>query len=143
MESSASVPEAKLIDIYGCVADASLAAVNLIINPKITASSAAGGGGALLGCVVLTPGLNDLAETGSNIAKAAMGAITFVGASADWGACAADVRDFVNDLNAELSGTANGVQITDSITALVGCVGNALGQMVEHPGATMQSLGLE
>jgi YD repeat-containing protein len=49
----------------------------------------------------------------------------------------------VNGLNDVLSGTPNGVQITESITALGGCVGNALGQMVEHPGATMQSLGLE
>ena len=63
--------------------------------------------------------------------------------TSDWGACALDLEDFVNDLNAELSGTANGVQITDSITALVGCVGNALGYMLDHPGKALQGLGLE
>lgn len=140
IESNAAIPESKLISIYGCVADASLTAVSLIINPTIDTSTVLGGGAAVIGCVTLTPGLNELAESGAKVTKAAL---EFVAKTADWGSCAADVGDFVNDLNAELSGTANGVQITDSITALVGCVGNALGQMVEHPGATMQSLGLE
>ena len=140
MESSAAVPEAKLLSIYGCVADASLTAVSLIINPTIDTSTVLGGGAAIIGCVTLMPGLNELAESGAKVTKAAL---EFVAKTADWGSCAADVGDFVNDLNAELSGTANGVQITDSITALAGCVGNALGEMLEHPGTTMQSLGLE
>ena len=35
IESNAAIPESKLISIYGCVADASLTAVSLIINPTI------------------------------------------------------------------------------------------------------------
>ncbi len=140
IRTSAAIPEANLIDIYGCVADASLTAVSLIINPTISASTALGGGAALIGCVALTPGLNELAETGSKITKRAIGFIKLVGVSADWGSCATDIEEFVNGLNDELSGTANGVQITNSITALTGCVGNALGEMITHPGATLQGL---
>jgi RHS repeat-associated protein len=140
IESSAAVPEAKLLSIYGCVADASLTAVSLIIDPTITASTALGGGAAIIGCVTLMPGLNELAESGAKVTKAAL---EFVAKTADWGSCALDVEDFVNDLNAELSGTANGVQITDSITALAGCVGDALGYMLDHPGKALQGLGLE
>ncbi|MGA3080440.1 MAG: RHS repeat-associated core domain-containing protein, partial [Terracidiphilus sp.] len=62
MESSAAVPEAKLLSIYGCVADASLTAVSLIINPTIDTSTVLGGGAAIIGCVTLMPGLNELAE---------------------------------------------------------------------------------
>jgi hypothetical protein len=140
IESSAAVPEAKLLSIYGCVADASLTAVSLIIDPTITTSTELGGGAAIVGCVTLMPGLNELAGAGAKVTKAAL---EFVAQTADWGSCALGVEDFVNDLNAELSGTANGVQITDSLTTLAGCVGNALGQMIKHPGATLQSLGLE
>ncbi|MGO8758498.1 MAG: RHS repeat-associated core domain-containing protein, partial [Terracidiphilus sp.] len=130
IEQSASIPEAKLIDIYGCVADASLAAVDLIINPQISLSTELGGGAAVIGCVLLTPGLDELAVTGSKLTKRAIGAVKFIGKSADWGSCALDIGEFVNELNAELSGTANGVQITDSLTELAGCVGNALGHML-------------
>lgn len=140
IRSNAAIPEAKLLDIYGCVADASLTAVSLVINPNISTSTALGGGAAIVGCVTLMPGLNELAGAGAKVTKAALESVAI---TADWGSCALDVEDFVNDLNAELSGTANGVQITDSLTALTGCVGNALGQMIEHPGATLQSLGLE
>jgi hypothetical protein len=66
-----------------------------------------------------------------------------VSVSADWGSCALDIEDFVNDLNAEISGTASGVQIAGSITALGGCVNDALGYLIDHPGAALQGLGLE
>jgi RHS repeat-associated protein len=139
IESSAAIPEAKLIDIYGCLADATLAAVDLIINPTISTSSALGGGAAVIGCVALTPGLSELAEQGNKIVKF----VKLVGITADWGSCALDVEDFVNGLNDELSGTPNGVQIADSITALGGCVNDALGYLVTHPGKALQGLGLE
>ncbi len=70
-------------------------------------------------------------------------AIKLIGKASGWGSCALDIEEFVNDLNDELSGTANGIQITDSITTLTGCVDNALGEMIRHPGATLQGLGLE
>ena len=139
IEQSASIPEAKLIDIYGCVADASLTAVSLIINPNISASTALGGGAAIIGCVVLTPGLNELAEQGNKIVKF----VKLVGVSADWGSCALDVEDFVDGLNDLLSGTAGGVEITNSLTALGGCVNDALGYLLTHPGKALQGLGLE
>jgi hypothetical protein len=138
IENSAAVPEAKLIDIYGCVADASLSAVDLIINPKISASSALGGGAAVIGCVALTPGLDELAEQGNKIVNF----VKLVGVSSDWRACAADIEEFVNGLNGLLSGTAGGVEITNSLTALGGCVGDALGYMLTHPGKGIQGLGL-
>lgn len=120
----------------------SLVAVDLIINPKITASSALGGGAAIIGCVALTPGLDELAETGSNITKRAIGAVKLIGASADWGSCAADIEEFVNGFNDLLSGTPDGIHITDAITELGGCVGNALGYLLTHPGKSLQGLGL-
>ncbi len=138
IRTNAAIPEAKLIDVYGCVADASLTAVSLVINPTITTSNALGGGAAIIGCVTLTPGLSDLAEQGNKIVKF----VKLVGATSDWGSCALDVEDFVNGLNDVLSGTPDGVQITDSITALAGCVNDALGYLVTHPGKTLQGLSL-
>jgi RHS repeat-associated protein len=142
IEQSASIPEAKLIDIYGCVADASLTAVSLIINRDVSLSSALGGGAAVIGCVALTPGIDELAETGSNITKRAIGAIKLIGVSADWGSCALDIKEFVNGLNGLLPGTASGVEITNSLTELGGCAGDALGYLLTHPGKTLQGLGL-
>jgi hypothetical protein len=116
--------------------------VDFILDPTFTLSSALGGGAAIIGCVMLSPELSDLAETGSKIAKRATSVIQFIGKSADWGACALSAADFVNNLNGELLGTASGVQITDSITALTGCVGDALSYLLTHPGASLQGLGL-
>jgi hypothetical protein len=142
IRSNAAIPEAKLVDIYGCVADASLTAVDLIINPTISAGSALGGGAAIVGCVALTPGLSELAETGSTVTKRAMGFIKLVGTTADWGSCALDVKEFVNGLNDLLTGTPDGIQITDAITELTGCVGDMLDYLLTHPGQTLQGLGL-
>jgi RHS repeat-associated protein len=134
IRSSEAIPEAKLIDIYGCVANASLAAVDLMlgeINPKDTTANIGttlGGGSAVLGCVVLMPGLNDLAEAGATTTKAAL---EFIGSAAGWGACAADAEDIVNGLNSLLSGSPNGEAISKSIEDLGGCVGSELGQMLK------------
>jgi RHS repeat-associated protein len=138
IEQSASIPEAKLIDIYGCVADAGLAAVDLIINPKISASSAFGAGGTVLGCVVLTPGLDEIVGQGKKVVNF----VKLVSVSTGWGTCAADIEEFVNGLNGLLSGTASGVEITNAITELGGCVNDAVGYLVTHPGKTLQGLGL-
>jgi RHS repeat-associated protein len=143
IESNAAIPEARLIDIYGCVADASLTAVSLIINPTISDSTALGGAGAVIGCVALTPGIDELTKTGSAITKGAIGAIKLLGVSADWGACALDVKEFVIGLDGLLSGTGSGVEITNSLTALGGCVNSAVGYLLKHPGATLQGLGLD
>lgn len=105
IESNAAIPEAKLLSIYGCVANASLAAVDLILEPTFTTSNELGGGSAVLGCVVLMPGLNELAESGVAIAKAAKGTLEFIGAASGWGACALDAEDFINALNSVLSGS--------------------------------------
>jgi RHS repeat-associated protein len=137
IEQSASIPEAKLIDIYGCVADASLTAVSLIINPKISASTGLGVGASVIGCVVLTPGLDELVGQGKKIVKF----VKLVGISADWGSCAMDIKEFVNGLNGLLSGTGGGVEITNAITELGGCVNDALGYLVTHPGKALQGLG--
>jgi RHS repeat-associated protein len=135
IRSSAAVPEAKLIDIYGCVAGAALAAVDLILDPIDpkkdpigTIGTALGGGSAVLGCVVLMPGLNELAESGAKVTKAAL---EFVGSAAGWGACAADAKDFVSGLNSILSGRPNEHDIGKSIEDLAGCVGSLLGQMLK------------
>jgi len=130
IKSSAAVPEAKLIDIYGCAAGAALTAVDLILDPTITASSALGTGSAVLGCVVLMPGLNELAESGAKVTKAALKFVATASTVSGWGACAADAEDFVNGLNGILSGSPNGDDIGKSIEVLAGCVGSALGQML-------------
>jgi RHS repeat-associated protein len=127
IRTSAAIPEAKLISIYGCVADAALAAVDLILDPTITASSALGGASTVVGCVLLTPGLSELAEEGNVIVKSA----EFAANAAGWGACALDAEDFINGLNGLLSGSPNGDEISKSIENLGGCVGDLLGKMLK------------
>jgi len=144
IENGAAIPEAKLIDVYGCVADAGLAAIDLIlgqINPKDTTGNIGaglGGGSAVLGCVVLVPGLNDLAEAGNKIVKSAQ----WFAEAAGWGSCAADAEDFLSALNSLASGNPNGEAIGKSIQNLGGCVQDALGWLIKNPGKALQGLGL-
>ena len=142
IRSNAAVPEAKLISTYGCVADASLAAVDLILNETISTGSALGAGSAVIGCVVLTPGINDLAEEGSKITKNAIVAISLIGDTSGWGSCGLEVGEFVNGLNDLLSGESDGTQIAQTLDALGGCVNSALGYLLKHPGQSLQGLGL-
>lgn len=132
---SADVPEAKLIDIYGCVAGAALTAVDLVLNP-INPSDTTGNigkglgvGSAVLGCVVLMPGLNELAESGAKVTKAALKFMATASTVTGWGSCALDAEHFVNGLNSLASGSPNGNEISESIEDLGGCVGSALGAM--------------
>jgi len=137
MENSAAIPEAKLIDIYGCIAGAALAAVDLMLDPIDpndtigTAGTGLGAGSAVLGCVVLMPGLNELAESGAKVTQAALKFVATASAVSGWGACAADAKDFVDGLNGILSGNPNEHDIGKSIEDLLGCVGSALGAMLK------------
>ena len=54
------------------------------------------------------------------------------------GSCALDIKEFVNGLNDVLKGKPDGVQISDALTELTECVGDALGYLVTHPGKTLQ-----
>ena len=83
-------------------------------------------GSTVVGCVLLTLGLDELAEAGNKIVKSA----DFLSKAAGWGACALNAEDFIDALNGVLSGKANPDQIGKSIESLGGCVGDALGQMV-------------
>jgi RHS repeat-associated protein len=136
IKSSASVPEAKLIDIDGCVAGAALAAVDLVldgIDTKDTIGTVGKGlgtGSAILGCVVLMPGVNELAESGAKATKAALKFAAAASTVSGWGACATDAEDFINGLNGILSGSPNMNDIGKSIEDLGGCVGSALGVML-------------
>jgi hypothetical protein len=137
MRMNAVVPEAKLIDIYGCVANAALAAIDLVldgINTKDTVGTIGtglGAGSAVLGCVVLMPGLNELAESGAKVTKAALKFVATASTVSGWGACAGDAEEFVNGLNGILSGSPNEHDIGKSIEDLTGCVGSALGAMLK------------
>jgi RHS repeat-associated protein len=126
LENADAVPEAKLVSIYGCIADASLAAVDLLLDKEIGGSTALSVGSTVVGCVLLTPGLDELAEAGNKIVKSA----DFLSKAAGWGACALSAEDFINALNGVLSGKSNPDQIGKSIESLGGCVGDALGQMI-------------
>jgi RHS repeat-associated protein len=128
MESNAAVSEARLLSIYGCVADAALAAVDLILDEHPGYSNALGGVSAVLGCVVLTPGLSELAEAGNRIVKSAEWARDATG----WGACALDADNFLNALNGVLSGSPNEDAIGKSIESLGGCVGDLLGEILKE-----------
>jgi RHS repeat-associated protein len=130
IRSSAAIPEAKLISIYGCVADAGLASVDLILDPTITAGSALGAGSAVVGCVLLTPGIGQLADQGTKIVKNTVRAIRLIGKAAGWGSCALDAEDFVNGLNDLATGQPAGDSISKSIENLGGCVGDLLGEML-------------
>lgn len=44
-----------------------------------------GAASAVIGCVVLMPGLNELAEGGVKVAKAAKASLELVGAASGWG----------------------------------------------------------
>jgi len=131
IRTNAAIPEAKLIDIYGCIANASLTAVDLMldqIDPSDTTANIGtvlGSGSAVIGCVVLAPGLNELADEGNKIVKSAQ----WVGEAAGWGSCAADAEDFINALNDLATGQPAGDEISKSIEHLGGCVGNVLGKM--------------
>lgn len=131
IRSSAAIPEAKLISIYGCVADAGLASVDLILDPTITAGSALGAGSAVIGCVLLTPGIGQLADQGTKIVKNTVRAIRLIGKAAGWGSCALDAEDFVNGLNDLATGQPAGDEISKSIENLGGCVGDLLGEMLK------------
>ena len=131
IRSSAAIPEAKLISIYGCVADAALAAADLILDPTITASSALGAGSAVIGCVLLTPGIGQLADQGTKIVKNTVRAIRLIGKASGWGSCALDAEDFVNGLNDLATGKPAGNEISKSIENLGGCVGDLLGGMLK------------
>lgn len=130
IRSNAAIPEAKLISIYGCIADAGLASVDLILDPTITAGSALGAGSAVIGCVVLTPGIGQLADQGTKIVKNTVRAIKLIGKASGWGSCALDAEDFVNGLNSLATGNPNGEALSKSIENLGGCVGDLLGDML-------------
>ena len=141
-ENAAAIPEAKLIDIYGCVAGAGLAAADLAlsdINPKDTTANIGTGlgvGSAVFGCVVLMPGLNELAAQGAKIASAAKGSLEFLSTGTGWLACAASAEKFVNALNDIATGKPNvnnevGNEIGESLESLSSCVGSALGAMLK------------
>ena len=83
-------------------------------------------GSTVVGCVLLTPGLDELAEAGNKIVKSA----DFLSKAAGWVACALNAEDFIDALNGVSSGKANPDQIGKSIESLGGCVGDALGQMI-------------
>jgi RHS repeat-associated protein len=84
IRSSAAIPEAKLINIYACVADASLAAIDLIFDEEIDAGSALGAGSTVIGCVLLTPGIGQLADQGTKIVKNTVRAIRLIGKASGW-----------------------------------------------------------
>ena len=132
LENADAVPEAKLIDIYGCFADASLAAIDLVLDSSIKLPTAVGAGGTVIGCVLLTPELDELAEAGNKLVKSA----DFLSKAAGWGACALDAEDFINALNDVATGKPNtknevGNEVGESIESLAGCVLDALGQMLK------------
>ena len=134
IESSAAVPEAKLLSIYGCVADAGLAAVDIIlgkIDPSDTIGTIGtglGAGSAVLSCVVLAPGLGELAEEGNRIVKGAQ----WLAEAAGWGSCAADAEDYLKSLNSLLSGSPNGDNLGKSFDDLAGCVESKLVDMLKE-----------
>jgi RHS repeat-associated protein len=134
---SAAIPEAKLLSIYGCVADAGLVALDLVlleVNPKDTLGNIGtglGAGSAVIGCVLLTPGIGQLADQGTKIVKNTVRFIRFIGRYSGWGACAIDARHFVNGLNGLATGNPKaGGEIGESIEALGGCVGDLLREML-------------
>lgn len=57
-------------------------------------------------------------------------------------ACALDAEGLTNGLNGLLSGSPDGYEIGKSIESQGGCVGYLLGDLIAHPGATPQGLGL-
>jgi RHS repeat-associated protein len=132
-ENTAEIPEAKLIDIYGCVANAGLAAIDLILaepyDPNDTTGNAGAGlglGSTVLGCVSLMPGLNQLAQAGSKIVENAQWASLALG----WLSCAANAEDVVNGLNDEVAGSPKAAaELSKAIEHLGGCVGTELGEL--------------
>jgi RHS repeat-associated protein len=136
IRTNAAFPEAKLIDVYGCVANAGLAAVDLILagpyDPNDTTGNVGAGlgiGSTVVGCVSLMPGLNQLARAGSKIVENAQWASLAVG----WLSCAADAEDVVNGLNDAAAGSPKAAdEISKAIEHLGGCVGTELGELLKR-----------
>jgi RHS repeat-associated protein len=131
IRSNAAIPEAKLISIYGCVGDASLASIDLILDPEITAGSALGAGSAVIGCVLLTPGIGQLADQGVKVVKNTVRAIRLIGVASGWLSCALDAEDFVNALDDLATGKPASEAVSKSIEHLGNCVGDLLGEMLK------------
>jgi hypothetical protein len=135
IKSNAAIPEGKLISIYGCVADAALASVDLILDTKITLGSALGAGSAVIGCVLLTPGIHNLLDQGVKVVKNTVRAIRLIGVASGWGSCALDAEEFVNGLDAVATGKSDKesrTSISKAIENLGGCVGDLLGDMLKE-----------
>jgi len=128
IESSAAIPEARLVSIYGCVASASLTAASLILAqgaPNLIGD--VGIAGTVVDCVTLLP-VPTAALEGSET-------LTMVLTVANYGFCGASIWGVVQDLNDMVEGKQNAATtFVDTLGSLVGCVGTHLGQLIESEG---------
>jgi RHS repeat-associated protein len=88
LENSDSVSEAKLVGIYGCVADAGLTAVDLLLDKSIKGSTGLGIVGTAIGCVLLTPEVDELAQQENVIVERA----DFLSKALGWGGMRTECR---------------------------------------------------
>jgi hypothetical protein len=80
---------------------------------------------------------------GNSFTRGTLKAIKLLGTSGDWGSCALDLFDFVKDINDLFLEKASATKVITSLNGLAGCVGDTLGALIDHPGSTLQSVGLE
>jgi hypothetical protein len=109
--------------------------VDLILDTKITLGSALGAGSAVIGCVLLTPGIHNLLDQGVKVVKNTVRAIRLIGVASGWGSCALDAEEFVNGLDAVATGKSDKesrTSISKAIENLGGCVGDLLGDMLKE-----------
>jgi RHS repeat-associated protein len=121
---SAAVPEARLVSIYGCFANASFAAASLILAPgDPNLLGLLGAGGAVVGCVTLLPVPTALIDESP--------AIQLTVNAANYGFCGLSIVGVVQDLNDLVEGKTNAATtLVDTLGSLTGCVSTHLGTLI-------------
>lgn len=127
IESNAAIPEAKLVSIYGCVSGAGFAAVSLVLTDHLDWRAGVGTLGATFGCVTL--------YYPEGPANALVQGIIDYTPKVNYLFCGLAMEAVVHDLNELVEGKGNAVvSLSDALGALVGCVGNRLGELVDSEG---------
>ena len=125
-ESSAAVPEAKLVSIYGCFAGAGLAAASLVLSDQLDWRAGVGAAGAVFGCVTLYfPPASE--------AEGVVKVIIEYTPKVNYAFCGFAIEAVIHDFNDLANGDGNtAASLVDTLGTLAGCVGTRLGQLMDQ-----------
>jgi len=128
IESSAAVPEAKLVSAYGCAANIILTGTSLILKDNLGGWDMAGVVGTTVGCLTINvPPASEAATKGAEM-------LIKLVVTGNYGFCGESLAATANDLNelVDNSSTAESMgALVDSLESLVSCVSTRLGTLLE------------